>query len=234
MYYRDGQFYELKVQQIIFYFTVSLLLNAFGNGLSVSTNMGSAPWTAGAANLAVLFHQPIWVFLGAIALTVAIANQFIAGRWDPRRLFGNVFFGLSFSLLVGLFSALFNHLGVPHLSLWWRIPLDLIGVVNVGIGISIYQRVNFVMHPIDDLTNITRFKYFHGNASKAQMSNFAVAISISAIAFFFSHKLVSLNIGTAFSFFLQGRIIGQTDRRLFPHLVHGNLEKIHKLKNKPQ
>ncbi|CAH1855354.1 YczE/YyaS/YitT family protein [Convivina intestini] len=230
MYYRDGEYYELKPSQTFFYFIVALILNAFGNGLSVASNMGSAPWTAGAANLAHLTGWPISLFLMLISTTVAVANLFFADDFDLRRLIGNVFFGVAFSFLVGFFTSFFTHLGVTTLPLAWRIPIDLFAVMNVGIGISIYQRVNLIMHPIDDLTNILRFKYFRGNASKAQMSNFVVAIAISLTCFLFSHQLVALNIGTAFSFFFQGKIIAIADRRMFPHLVHGDLNRIHRIR----
>ncbi|WEV54605.1 hypothetical protein OZX65_00535 [Leuconostocaceae bacterium ESL0723] len=230
MYYSDGQFYQLKIQQIVFYFIVSLTINAFGNGLSVASNMGSAPWTAAAANLANVTGGPIAVFLLLISTSVACANLVISGNYNWPRFFGNIAFGAAFSVLVGLFATFFRHLGVENLPIVWRIIVDIFAVTNVGIGISIYQRVNLIMHPIDDLTNILRFKYFHGNPSKAQISNFIFAVGISVVCFIFSHKLVALNIGTAFSFFCQGKIIGFSDVHVFKHLVHGDLSKIHKSK----
>nr|MWN21783.1 hypothetical protein [Leuconostoc lactis] len=37
MYYLDGQFYQLGLKQKISFFAISLMLNSFGNGLSVAT-----------------------------------------------------------------------------------------------------------------------------------------------------------------------------------------------------
>ena len=42
MYYIDGQFYQLGLKQKISFFIVSLVINSFGNGLSVASDMGSA------------------------------------------------------------------------------------------------------------------------------------------------------------------------------------------------
>lgn len=105
MYYLDGQFYQLGLKQKISFFAISLMLNSFGNGLSVATAMGSAPWTAGAANLAHLTGWQIGIFLALFATSIAFLNMFLAMNFNWIRFTGNVLFGLSFSLLVGIFAA---------------------------------------------------------------------------------------------------------------------------------
>ncbi|MBS9336674.1 YczE/YyaS/YitT family protein [Fructobacillus papyrifericola] len=228
MHQHDGQYFELSFKQFLFYFILSLTLDALGNGLSVSTNLGSAPWTAGAANLAHLTGLPIALYLGLTTVLVATANIFFARKLDWRRFFGNILFGILFSLMAGFFTSWFMTLGINHFPLWSKVVIDIIGLSTIGVGISIYQRVNVILHPIDDLTNILRFSYFHGSAPKAQMSNFFVAIFISLICWLLSGTVVALNIGTAFAFLCQGSIIAWSDRFVFPALVHGNMDKSHK------
>lgn len=228
MYYRDGQYFELNWGQIYFYFLLSLTLDALGNGLSVATNLGSAPWTAGAANLAHVTGLPIALYLAITTFLVAVANIFLAKKFILKRFIGNIIFGLLFSFMAGYFNTIFVNMGVRTVPLWLRIPFDLFGVAVVGIAISVYQRVNFILHPIDDMTNILRFSYFHGSAPKAQISNFIFAIGISLVCWAISGSIVSVNIGTAFSFFMQGQVIAWSDRLVFPHLVHGNMDMIHK------
>ncbi|MGX7052162.1 hypothetical protein [Leuconostoc palmae] len=223
MYYIDGQFYQLGLKQKISFFIISLIINSFGNGLSVASSMGSAPWTAGAANLANLTGWQIGIFLAAFATIIAFLNMVLAMNFNWARLTGNIIFGLSFSFLVSLFSAFFISFGIHQLPWWIRLPIDFFAIWNIGVAISIYQRVNWVLHPLDDLTNILRFDYFHGNASKAQMSNFIVAILISLVAFIFSHQFVALGIGTIVSFFFQGKNIAWADKHIFKHLVHGDV-----------
>ncbi len=223
MYYIDGQFYPLGLKQKISFFTISLVINSFGNGLSVATAMGSAPWTAGAANLAHITGWQIGIFLAIFATVVAFLNMWLAMSINWPRLIGNVFFGLSFSFLVSVFANFFISLGVDSLAWWWRLPLNFFSIWTIGVAISIYQRTNWILHPLDDLTNILRFDYFHGNASKAQMSNFIIAIAISLIALTDKHSVVALGIGTLFAFLFQGRNIAWTDRHIFKHLVHGDI-----------
>lgn len=228
MHHRNGQFYELTISQFLFYFILSLTLDALGNGMSVSTNLGSAPWTAGSANLSHWTGLPIALFLGLTSVLVATANIFFSRKLDWKRFFGNILFGVMFSFMAGVFTTLFLNMGVPSMPLWEKVIIDIVGLSIVGVGISIYQRVNVILHPIDDLTNILRFSYFKGSAPKAQMSNFIVAIFISLICWLFSGALVALNFGTAFAFFCQGSIIAFSDRFVFPSLVHGNMAKSHK------
>lgn len=225
MYIVDGQYFELTLKQKLFFFIISLVINAFGNGLSVATAMGSAPWTAAGANLSNATQWPISVFLAIIAVSIALINMILLRKIDWPRFFGNIIFGLSFSWLVGVFSKLFIAYGIQNISWTLRLPIDIFAVFLIGVAISIYQRANWIMHPLDDLTNILRFNYFFGNASKAQMSNFVIAITLSLIAFLFSHQLVALGVGTVFSFLLQGHNIAWTDRHLFKRLVHGDVYK---------
>ncbi|MCK8617928.1 hypothetical protein LNP00_06125 [Fructobacillus sp. M158] len=228
MHHSDGQYFELSFKQFLFYFILSLTLDALGNGLSVSTNLGSAPWTAGAANLAHLTGLPIALFLGLTTVLVATANIFFAHKLDWRRFFGNILFGVLFSLLAGVFTSLFMVFHFIDYPIWAKVIIDILGLSTIGVGISIYQRVNVILHPIDDLTNILRFSYFHGSAPKAQMSNFVVGVMISLACWLLSGTVVALNVGTAFAFFCQGSIIAWSDRYIFPSLVHGNMDKSHK------
>lgn len=39
--------------------TFGLVLNAFGNGITISSNIGTAPWGASEVNLAHIFHTSI-------------------------------------------------------------------------------------------------------------------------------------------------------------------------------
>lgn len=223
MYYIDGQFYQLGFKQKISFFTISLVLNSFGNGLSVASTMGSAPWTASAANLSNATGLPIGIFLGLVAISIAFLNMFLAMSFNWPRLLGNIIFGLSFSFLVSFFASFFISIGIHSLAWWIRLPIDFFAVWTIGVAISIYQRVNWILHPLDDLTNILRFDYFHGNASKAQMSNFIAAIALSLFAFIFSHQFVALGLGTLVSFLFQGRNIAWSDHYIFKHLVHGDI-----------
>ncbi|OLQ41732.1 hypothetical protein ATX63_09800, partial [Oenococcus oeni] len=198
---------------------------SFGNGLSIAAQLGAAPWSASAVNLANVTHLPTMLFLAIEAILAAVINLFMVEKINWRRAIGNVIFGLLFSLFVAEFANLFHPLLAP-LSLIPKLIVDLFGIWCIGIGVSVIQRANFVLHPLDNLTNVARFKFFRGSAPLGQLSNFIFAVTISLICWAFSGKLLSYGIGTIYCFFLQGNNIAWGDKHLFKHLLHIDPTKI--------
>ncbi|GFH40779.1 hypothetical protein [Pseudolactococcus insecticola] len=202
------------------YFVLSLLINATGNGLTVAANMGSSMWTASAANIAHDFNFSIaWVLViyGASQILINIA---LTRQIDLPRILGNVVFISFFGPFVSLFKTFFIALGVPQLPIVAVIFLDILGIFLVGIAVSIYQRLNLILHPGDEMTNILRFRYFNGNAKLAQWVNFSIPAAVMLLLVISFHQLVAVNIGTAVALLFQGTIINYADQYVFPSLTH--------------
>jgi uncharacterized membrane protein YczE len=220
MFQINGEKRTLSPVETLWVFTAGLLFNAIGNGLTVATNMGSAPWTASAANIANATGWPISSVLLAYGLVAATLTMFILGYFDARRFFGNLLFVLFFSYIIGGVNSLFVQLGLMHAALPIRIIVDFLAIGSIAIGVSINQRLQLVLHPLDDLTVITRFKYFHGDAKISQIVNFSLPMFISLGVWLSTGKLVAINIGTLFAFFCQGYLIQQADKYVIPKLIH--------------
>lgn len=197
-----------------------LILNAFGNGLCISANMGSGLWTASAVNMNHWFGWNTGLLLFIIGVINAITNQFLIRHFDGRRLVGEILYVMFFSYFVNVFTALLNNVGVPNLSMPVRAILSCLGIVFFCVAISLYQRANIVMHPNDDTTNILRFMYLKGNSTAAQLIDFIPPIVIIIIAGFAIHNVYSVNIGTLFSFIFNGVLIATADRLVWPELKH--------------
>lgn len=198
----------------------SLVLNAFGNALSVSSNMGSGIWTASAVNMHAAFGLDVGMLLFTIGLVNALTNQVLIHRIDIPRFVGEIIFVLFFSYFIDVFIAMFAWIGIPHWPLIIRIVLSIVGVSTFCVAISIYQRANIFMHPNDDTTNILRFMYLKGNATASQLVDFIPPIIIMIITFTITHRVEAVNIGTIYSFFMNGIVIAAADRHVFPRLVH--------------
>lgn len=199
---------------------LGLVINAFGNGLTVATNLGTSPWTAAEVNLGHLFGVSVgWPMLIVGALT-AVVNQLLLRHWDRWRLVGEIGFILCFSYLVDAFVARFTHLGVPQLPWGVKLVMCLAGIVIFCCAISLYQRANLIMHPNDDTTNIVRFGYFHGRVIVAQIVVFLVPLAMIAVTFALSHRIYSVNLGMAFCVLFNGPLIGFSDRHIWPRLHH--------------
>lgn len=210
-------------RQLIGYFVFSILLNGFGNGLTVAMNLGSALWTASAVNLAHALHLTLLTVLLAEGVAVVLFNASVLRRLEWRRIAGNFIFMIPFSFLVSWFAQLIGMTPLVALPLMWRVVLDLFGIVCTGVAVSIYQRLNVMLHPNDDLMQILRFHFLHGNAALAQPLSYVPPITLILICVLATRQAYALNIGTLFSLVAQGAIVGLADRVVFPQLKHRHL-----------
>ncbi|BBN97687.1 YczE/YyaS/YitT family protein [Sporolactobacillus terrae] len=208
----------------LIYFTLSILFNSLGNALTVALNLGSALWTASAVNFTFITGIPLAVVLFASGVAVIIANAVIIGKLDWRRIMGNVIFMVPFSYLIGIISDYLIMWGINDLPLIVRVVMDCFGVCLISLAISIYQRVNLMLHPVDDLMQIIRFKYFKGSATIAQLVTFMPPILITVICWIIGQHLLAINIGTIFALLFQGSLVGVFDKIVFPSLKHQHLD----------
>ncbi|GAY76160.1 MULTISPECIES: YczE/YyaS/YitT family protein [Sporolactobacillus] len=208
----------------LIYFALSILFNSLGNALTVALNLGSALWTASAVNFTFITGIPLAVVLFAFGVAVIIANAVIIGKLDWHRIIGNVIFMVPFSYLIGILSNYLILWGINDLPLIVRVVMDCFGVCLISLAISIYQRVNLMLHPVDDLMQIIRFKYFKGSATIAQLVTFMPPILITVICWIIGQHLLAINIGTIFALLFQGSLVGVFDKIVFPSLKHQNLD----------
>ena len=209
--------------KLLGYFIFSIFLNSLGNALTVAINLGSALWTAAAVNLSKVLPITLSVMLILSGSIVIVTNIIILGRFDFKRVLGNLIFMVPFSWLVGVFEVQLLKLHITPLPLWSQVILDCLGVVLIAVAISIYQRINWMLHPVDDLMQIIRFKYLQGNATVAQLIVFTPPIVAIVISLLVTHQLYAINIGTLFALAFQGTMVGIADKVVFPSLKHQNL-----------
>ena len=199
---------------------VGLLFNAFGNGLAVAGNMGSGLWTASAVNLHNWTGVSLGVILFIIGVINAITNQLLIRHWDGKRLFGEIVYVIFFGSIVQYSTQMLEYFGVNHAPIIWRVIFSCLGIVLFCIGISLYRRANIIMHPNDDTTNILRFLYLKGNATKSQLLDFLPPAVIILIAYFATGQVLSVNIAALLSILCNGVLIAAADRLIWPHLTH--------------
>ncbi|KID41109.1 hypothetical protein [Fructilactobacillus fructivorans] len=231
----------------IMFFILSLIINSAGNVLTLVTTakihpsfLGSAYWTAAETNLGNAFHWNLfWAFL-ILGVAITILNAFLVGHWDWGRAIGNVIFMVPFSALIQVFDDFFMDgslpvigkvsffAGFPEAKGWMMVVfyvlLNFFGVALIATAISIYQRVNLVLHPADDLMQILRFKYFNGAAGKAMWASYIPPTVMAVVAFAMTRQFTNLGLGTIFAFLFQGGITGLADKYVFPHLKHQALD----------
>ena len=210
----------LTLQEKIYYLSISILLNTFGNALTISMNMGSSMWTAASVNISNYFPIQLGTVLLCNALLGIILNIMIDKKIDIPLSIGNFAFIFPFSVMVQFFVQGMGWLGLPGLPIWLRLVLNITGIFLIAIAISIYQRVNWIIHPLDELTNTIRFKFCNGNPVHAQLLTFSIPIAMLIIMFALSGHLYAVNLGTIAALLCQGSWIGWADKRVFASLPH--------------
>lgn len=228
---------SISMSASLAYFAFSLVLNALGNVLTIVTSahilpafLGSAYWTAAQTNLgyAILGRGSstalFWAFL-VLGMLISFLNAILMGKLDWGRVLGNFAFMLPFSLFIQWFANIFNNMlggyhatSLPMIILF--VIINFVGVAFIATAISIYQRVNLVLHPADDLMQILRFKYFNGKVAIAMWVSYIPPTLMGIIAVIMTHNLENFGLGTLFAFLFQGNITGFADRLIFPNLKH--------------
>ncbi|GAX06509.1 membrane protein [Secundilactobacillus pentosiphilus] len=229
---------HISMAASIGYFAISLVINSLGNVLTLVTSthihpsfLGSAYWTAAESNLGhallgdnsqVLF----WAFF-VLGMLVAFLNAALMHQLEWKRILGNLAFLLPFSLFIQWFANIFNRL-MPNayspLMVALYVLINFLGVACMGTAISIYQRVNLVLHPADDLTQILRYRYCRGNATIAMWFSYVPPTLMGIIAALMTGSITNFGLGTIFAFLFQGSITGIADRIVFPKLKHQALD----------
>jgi len=208
--------FKIRLGYLIF----AIVLDAFSNAVMIDSNMGSAVWMSSAVNISSFLHSPYGTTLFVYAVLVTIANQILLRKFDGHIFISNLLFSFPFSYLVGIFSNVLNPLGLNQLPLLMRLAVNILGLVGVSIGTSIYQRCNLIQHPNDELAYLLRFKYLHGSAGWGQLLSYTPPVVIMAICFAMTGHILSVGIGTILAMFFQGVIIGISDKIVVPSLKH--------------
>lgn len=208
--------YKTRLGYLIF----AIVLDAFANALMIDSNMGSAVWTASAVNISSLLHSSYGTTLFVYAVIVTITNQLLLGKFDGHIFLSNLLFSLPFSYLVGFFSDIMNPLQMSNFPIVWRLVIDVLGLIGVSVGTSIYQRCNLIQHPNDELAYLLRFKYLHGSAGWGQLVSYIPPVTIMIICYVMTGSILSVGIGTVLAMFCQGIIIGISDKIVVPSLKH--------------
>ena len=229
---------SISMTTSIAYFALSIVINSMGNVLTLVTSshihphfLGSAYWTAAENNLGLAVlgkDNPLalfWAFM-ILGMLTSVLNAILMKKWDWKRIGGNFIFMLPFSIFIQWFSNIFNQImpdaySLPMVILY--VLINFFGVALIGTAISIYQRVNLVLHPADDLFQILRFRYCKGNATVSMWMSY-IPPTIFALIAMQKMGLANFGLGTIFALLFQGAITGWADKHIFGKLTHQALD----------
>ena len=195
----------------------SLLLNALGNAVAITTNLGANPWTAAGQGLAATFDISLGTALVSFGVFVLLLNSLLAREINFRRIIGNFLFMFPFSYLVDWIVTCLNDSFLLTSNLYVKLIFNLLAITTIAIAVAMYQQANLILHPNDELMFTLRFKYTHGNATKAQLIAYMLPLSILVLAFYINDQWFGFGVGIGLvaSLFLQGPIVDLTHKIFF-------------------
>ena len=115
---------------------IYFFLNSFANALTVTSDLGSAIWTASAMNLRLQLLFRLGTILFGYAILVQILILIIRREIHHEMVFANLLFAITFSYFIQFWSSLFK--GIMQLPFGWRLGLNLLGIFGTAVAISIY------------------------------------------------------------------------------------------------
>lgn len=217
---------------------VALIIAGLTQALTITTNLGATIWSASSLNvLGAMFQtsdlSKINGYNGTtmliMSILLALLNMKLSPETDVGRFFRNFLFVVPFSYFIQFFVPFWQYIFgkiqplMPNDTAWFivLILLDILGLAGVALEISLYQRANLILHPIDDLTFILRFYYLKGSSTKSQLISFLIPAVITLVCVLLNHgQLISVGFGTIWAVFTQGPLIAFFDKHVFPSFQH--------------
>ncbi|MFD1670692.1 hypothetical protein ACFQ5M_01135 [Agrilactobacillus yilanensis] len=217
---------------------IALIIAGLTQALTITTELGATIWSASSLNILGAIFQTadlskINGYNGTtmliMSLLLGLLNMKLSPESDWGRFFRNLLFVVPFSYFIQFFVPFWQfifekiHPFIPNDTAWFglMIFLDIVGLAGVALEISLYQRANLILHPIDDLTFILRFYYLKGNSTKSQLISFLIPATITLISVLLNHgQLISVGFGTVWAIFTQGPLIAFFDKHVCPSFKH--------------
>ena len=101
---------------------IYFFLNSFANALTVTSDLGSAIWTASAMNLRLQLLFRLGTILFGYAILVQILNLIIRREIHHEMVFANLLFAITFSYFIQFWSSLLKGI-IFRLCISFPIPI---------------------------------------------------------------------------------------------------------------
>lgn len=194
----------------IVYLVISILLNTLGNALMIKVALGSAPWAAAALNTSGFFGITTGQALIALGVFALIMTNVLRKRLELIKDAFNFVYMLFYGYFVDIWLFVLGPLRIDIYVL--RLIVCVFGIALIGCAISVYFRVNLVIHPFDDFIKILKTDYMNGSVVRAQWITLGIALGISVVFGLLNGRILGVNIGTILTYILLGQFAALCDK----------------------
>ncbi|WP_295729384.1 sugar permease [uncultured Limosilactobacillus sp.] len=189
---------------------LAIILNAFGQSLTIVTNMGSMPWPASIVNMMHALHWTMTATIFTEGLVVIVLNAAISGWLNWGGLGKEFAFLIPYSFLMQWFADGWRFFGVDRLAIGWRLVCDLAGLLVAFAGVASYQQAN-CCHPQDDLS-MTLKRHFSVRFTMG--FNLLLPVIIIIVCVLHNQTLYAVHVGTVIGLLAQRRVVTFYDEYL--------------------
>ncbi|HZH59729.1 MAG TPA: DUF6198 family protein [Metabacillus sp.] len=190
--------------RVSLWFIFSICLNALGNSLMITANLGSTPWTSAGQNLVTILPLSVGTYIILFNVFSFGVSYLLKVRLNWQTMIKSMLLALVFGFFVDAFVFILNLLFVPE-NIWIRLLYLLFGLNFIAIALSIYFQLKSVYLPLDYL--LQAFAKLKKNYTVGTIICMSIPISISMIIFLVQHHLTGLGIGTILFVFGVGFLI---------------------------
>ncbi len=159
-----------------FFYIIGLLMLTLGISLIIRANIGAAPWDALAVGESRLFHLSVGTCIFINGCVLIVINAILLRKKMELLAALSIFLiGMLVDFWLNEGLALFHPLLFSE-----KLTFLLIGVLLLGVGISIYLQAHLPSSPMDTLM-VAIHKRFGLNIRDARFVNEAIAVTLAII-----------------------------------------------------
>lgn len=216
-------FDAISIQKKLWYLFVSIFLNTLGGALTVIANVGVSPWSAAGINMEYYFSVSLGTALLISSVILHVIVILVEKNIPVRRIIFDFLYMFLYSYGVDSWLYVLKHWHVESVAM--NYVIFFVGMVLVAISISIYVKLDIVLHPIDLFYKMLRDRFFGGSVVKAQLINYGIPIFLAVFFGLLNHNIEALSIGTIIYFLIFGKILATVDKELNIKLIDESNEK---------
>lgn len=212
----------MGIQRVNLWFVLSISLNALGNSLMITANLGSSPWTSAGQNLVSIMPLSVGSAIILFNLFSFVLSYLLKVRFTLWTIVKSTVLSFVFGLFIDAFVFLLDIIFVPG-NIWTRLLYLVIGINFIAIALSIYFQCNVVYLPLDYL--LQAFAKLKKSYTVGAILCMSIPLSISSTICLFQHHLIGVGIGTILFVFGVGFLIDRYNQVIFINkLSHSSMK----------
>ena len=202
----------MGIQRVNLWVVLSISLNALGNSLMITANLGSSPWTSAGQNLVSIMPLSIGSAIILFNVSSFVLSYLLKVRFTLWTVVKSIVLSFVFGLFIDVFVFLLGLIFASE-NIWIRSLYLVIGINFIAIALSIHFQCNSVYLPLDYL--LQAFAKLKKSYTVGAILCMSIPLSISTSICLFRHHVIGVGIGTILFVLGVGFLIDRYNQVIF-------------------